>query len=114
VKLAYKLFIFVSNINIIFLGIVTTKDKIQAKLKNRGTPCMFVGYSVHHANDVYRMLNLDTEMIINSQDIIWLNKKHEEWVKRKVNSCIINNVDDSDVVESITRLNDGNQATAPS
>jgi hypothetical protein len=63
------------------IGIVTTKDKIQAKLKNRGTPCMFVGYFVHHASEVFRMLSLDTEMIINSQDIIWLNKKHEEWIK---------------------------------
>jgi hypothetical protein len=42
------------------IRIVTTKDKIQGKLKNRGTPCMFVGYSAHHAHDVYRMLNLET------------------------------------------------------
>jgi hypothetical protein len=34
------------------IGVVTTKANIQSKLKNRGTPCMFVGYSVHHANDV--------------------------------------------------------------
>jgi hypothetical protein len=33
------------------IGVVTTKANIQSKLKNRGTPCMFVGYSVHHAND---------------------------------------------------------------
>jgi hypothetical protein len=25
------------------VGVVTTKDKIQAKLRNRGTTCMFVG-----------------------------------------------------------------------
>jgi hypothetical protein len=49
------------------IGIVTTKDKIQGKLNNRGAPCMFVGYSVHQ---VYRMLNIETEMIINSQDIL--------------------------------------------
>jgi hypothetical protein len=39
---------------------------------------MFVGYSAHHAHDVYRMLNFETEMIINSRDIIWLNQVHEE------------------------------------
>jgi hypothetical protein len=33
---------------------------------------MFVGYSVHCANHVYRMLNLDTKRIIQSRDIIWL------------------------------------------
>jgi hypothetical protein len=52
------------------IGVVTTKAKIQSKLKNGGTPCMFIGYSVHHANDVYRMLNLDTKRIIHSRDII--------------------------------------------
>jgi hypothetical protein len=46
------------------IGSVTTKVNIQSKLKNRGTPYMFVEYSVHHANDVYRMLNLDTKSII--------------------------------------------------
>jgi hypothetical protein len=43
------------------IGVVTTKANMQSKLKNRGTPCMFVGYSVHHANVVYRMLNFDTK-----------------------------------------------------
>jgi hypothetical protein len=38
------------------IGLLTTKGNIQSKLKNRGTPCMFVGYSVNHANDVYSML----------------------------------------------------------
>jgi hypothetical protein len=46
------------------MGVVITKANIQSKLKTRGTPCMLVGYSVHHANDVYRMLNLDTKRII--------------------------------------------------
>jgi transposase InsO family protein len=56
------------------VGVITTKDKIQAKLSNRGTTCMFVGYTEHHSRDVYRMLNLTTNSIINSRDIIWLNK----------------------------------------
>jgi hypothetical protein len=34
------------------IDVVTTKANIQSKLENRGTPCMFIGYSVHHANDV--------------------------------------------------------------
>jgi hypothetical protein len=30
------------------IGVVTTKANIQNNLKIRGTPCMFVGYYVHH------------------------------------------------------------------
>jgi hypothetical protein len=60
------------------VGVVTAKDKIQAKLTNRGTTCMFVGYTEHHSRDIYRMLNLTTNSIINSRDIIWLNKTYGE------------------------------------
>jgi hypothetical protein len=35
------------------VGVVTTKERIQAKLSNRGTTCMFVGYTEHHSRDVY-------------------------------------------------------------
>jgi hypothetical protein len=66
------------------IGVVTTKANIQSKLENRGKPCMFVGYSVHHANDVYRMLNLDTKRIIQSRDIIWLNEAYQDWIDGKV------------------------------
>ena len=51
------------------IGVVTTKDDIQGKLKNRGTYCMLVGYSVNHASDVYRMLDLETKGIINTRDV---------------------------------------------
>jgi hypothetical protein len=56
------------------IGVATTKERIQTKLSNRGTTCMFDGYTEHHSRDVYRMLNLTTNSIINSRDIIWLNK----------------------------------------
>jgi hypothetical protein len=42
---------------------------MQGNLKNRGTTSMLVGYSAHHAHDVYRMLSFETEMIINLRDI---------------------------------------------
>jgi hypothetical protein len=48
------------------VGVVTTKDKLKAKLSNRGTTYMFVGYMEDHSRDVYRMLNLTTNSIINS------------------------------------------------
>jgi hypothetical protein len=39
------------------MRIVTTKSKIQGKLKDFGTACMIVGYPPNHVCDVYRMLN---------------------------------------------------------
>jgi hypothetical protein len=35
--------------------VVKAKVNIQSRLKNRGTTCMCAGYSVHHANDLYRI-----------------------------------------------------------
>jgi hypothetical protein len=65
------------------IGVVTTKADIQSKLKNRGIPCMFVGYSVNHANDVYEILNLDIKRIIQSGKIIWLNEAYHDWIEKK-------------------------------
>jgi hypothetical protein len=59
---------------------------------------MFVGYTEHHSRDAYRMLNLSTNSIINSQDIIWLNKTYREW---KENKATIFNVED-DTTELLT------------
>jgi hypothetical protein len=44
---------------------------------------MFVGYSVHHANDVYRKLNLDKKSIIQSSNIIWLNEADNHWIEKR-------------------------------
>jgi hypothetical protein len=44
---------------------------------------MFVGYKEHHSRDVYSMLNLTTNSIINSQDIIWLSKTYGKWKNNK-------------------------------
>jgi hypothetical protein len=46
------------------IGVVTSKANIQSNWKNRGTLFMFVGYSIHHTNDAYRMMNLNTKSII--------------------------------------------------
>jgi hypothetical protein len=60
------------------IGVVTNKDDIQVKLKSRSLNCMFVRYSVDHANDVYRMLNLNSKRIIQTRDVIWLEKRHND------------------------------------
>jgi hypothetical protein len=77
------------------VGVVTTKDKIQSKLTNRESPCIFVGYAENHSRDVYRMLNLDTNAIIKSRDIIWLKKMHVDWLENKLTT----NLEEEDVLE---------------
>jgi hypothetical protein len=63
------------------IGVVTdhTKRKIAGKLEDRGRTCMFVGYAHNHAGDVYRMFTLDTQKVIMSRDIIWLNKVYGQY-----------------------------------
>jgi hypothetical protein len=61
---------------------------------------MLVGYTEHHSRDVYRMLNLATNSIINSQDIIWLNNTYGEW---KNNETKISTVED-DTIELPTGI----------
>jgi hypothetical protein len=39
---------------------------------------MFIGYSVNHAHDVYRMLNIETKYIINSHNLAKSNVQHLE------------------------------------
>jgi 23S rRNA C2498 (ribose-2'-O)-methylase RlmM len=80
------------------IGVVTTKANIQSKLKNRAIPCMFVGYSVYHANDVYRMMNLDTKRIIHSRNTIWLNEAYHDWIERKVSQKKETDDDDDGVI----------------
>ena len=53
--------------------VVTTKKSIQVKLNDRGTVGLFVGYPQNHADDIYRIFNLQTKQIIKSRDLIWLN-----------------------------------------
>jgi hypothetical protein len=60
------------------VGVVTTKCNIQGKLSNRGAVYMFVGYSVDYAHDVYCMLTLETDHVINSRDIKWLKLYHKD------------------------------------
>jgi hypothetical protein len=68
------------------MGVVTTKDDIQGKLKNHSLTCMLVGYSVDHANNVYRMLNLNSKSIIQTRDVVWLEKCYNDRRKNKTPS----------------------------
>ena len=65
------------------MAIVTKTENIQNKLNNKGIIAMFVGYASNHANDVYRMYNIETKGIITTRDVRWLNKNYHEWKNEK-------------------------------
>ena len=72
------------------IGIVSDQrsKKTRGKLKDRGFPCMFVGYPKDHAADTYKMFNLQTKKVIMSRNIIWLNKFYSEYKKTEYKKVI--------------------------
>jgi hypothetical protein len=60
---------------------------------------MFVGYSVDHANDVYRILSLNYKWIIQAIDVVWLGKQYIDW--RKNNAPLNDNDKDEDIGHSM-------------
>jgi hypothetical protein len=81
------------------INVATTKNKIQAKLRDKGTVWVFVGYAVNHANDVYRLLNPKIKRIIKSRDFIWLNKSYGTWIESKNNTSV--NYDSESEVDNL-------------
>jgi hypothetical protein len=67
------------------VGIMTLKpgSAIKSKLGDRGIKCLFLGYAANHAGNVYRVLNVETNMVMISRDVKWLktfdiNKNSQE------------------------------------
>jgi hypothetical protein len=61
------------------VGIVKFTDRIKSKLKNRGTPVLYLHRADLHAPDVCRVLKLDTKKVLITRDIIWLNQTFGEF-----------------------------------
>ena len=51
----------------------------RTNLNTRGRLCIFMGYSVQHAGDIYRFLQMKTSHIIYSRDVQWLCKMWHEF-----------------------------------
>jgi uncharacterized protein YwqG len=64
-----------------------------------------VGYSVDHANDVYRMLNLNTKRIINTRDVVWLKKSYKTWSKNLIPSNEQEDDNNEDLIGRAKTLN---------
>lgn len=63
------------------IGVVTMKNKIQNKLKDRGTTMMFVGFAKDHSTGVFRLYNFETGKVIILRNVIWLKKLFGEHFK---------------------------------
>jgi len=57
-------------------GIVKTKSKTEAKLKNKGTIYIMVGYADEHDGDCYRMYELINHYIYLTRDVVWLKRMY--------------------------------------
>ncbi len=45
---------------------------IKTKLEDGGIKAMFLGYAANHAGNVYHMLNLKTDQVMLTRDVMWL------------------------------------------
>jgi hypothetical protein len=88
--------------------VFTTKNKIQARLSDKGTVCVFVEYSVNNADDVYRLLNPKTKNFIKSSYFLSLNKSYGAWIKSKNDASVI---DDS--VSEVDNSKDKSETEKP-
>jgi hypothetical protein len=66
------------------LSTIMRTGRCGGKLADRGRPCMVLGHVVlgraaDHSGDVYHFLNLTTNKVIKSQDVLWLNKMYGDW-----------------------------------
>ena len=65
------------------IGIVAKRETMPAKLDERGTPVMYLGIAKGYIGGTHRLLNLKTNMVIHSRDVIWLDKTYNEYKKGK-------------------------------
>ena len=55
---------------------VKTGTKTSPKLEERGITCVMVGCATDHEGDCCEMLNVETNRILLSRDVQWLNRMH--------------------------------------
>jgi Reverse transcriptase (RNA-dependent DNA polymerase) len=71
----------------------------RAKLDNRGKPALYLGHAKDHARDVYRFLNLETNRVIMSRDVTWLNKTYATY--KDIDGVVIVDDDDQEPLGSL-------------
>ena len=53
--------------------------KMKKKLDDRGIPMLYLGRGIDHSVDTARMLNVATTKVVNTRDVVWMNKVYGEW-----------------------------------
>jgi hypothetical protein len=54
---------------------------MRAKLADHGKPVIYLGMMPDHAKNTYHFLNIATNKVINSQNVIWLHKSYGDLIK---------------------------------
>ena len=95
------------------IGIMTKSNmtKIRSKISDQGTPCIFLGYAKDHAPNVYRMLKLDTNAVILTRDVVWINKLYWNYMgmTNKKKYDIQEDMDDEASIIDLIKDNDENE-----
>ena len=66
------------------MAVIKVSKQIKGKLQNRGIPGVYLGRARDHAGDTHRFLNLQTELVLTTRDIIWLNKVYGDYKGSKM------------------------------
>ena len=84
------------------MAIVKKTNKIQSKLSNKGIPCMYLGKTPNSGKDISRFLNIKTNRVLNSRDVVYLNEMLCDYEVRVTSSDVENveNVENDDVDEN--------------
>ena len=81
------------------IGIIYDTNKIKSKLKDRGNPAMFIGYSNDHTSNVYKFLAENNYMIM-SRNVTWVNKSYGDYHNLEANAIQINEmIDTNDMMD---------------
>ena len=85
------------------MAIVKKTNKIQSKLSNKGIPCMYLGKTPNSGKDVSRFLNIKTNRVLNSRDVVYLNEMLCDYEVRVTSSDVENveNDENDDVDEKL-------------
>jgi hypothetical protein len=82
-------------------GVVTLTMNMQLKLRDHGYNCMFVGYVMGHAGDVYYIWNPKTNGVHVTWDIVWLKHMFYPAPARRELTSIVDPMTNNEVEEGV-------------
>ena len=96
------------------IAIAYNNAPIKSKLKDRGFPAMFIGYSEHHAAGVFRLYNLQNRQWFHSRNVVWLNKVYGEYYNiQATHTTVLPEVETYDIADAFQPLPEITPARIP-